>query len=53
MALCVFCGEETELYIDDRPVCLKCVADLEAGKKLVRSEPDPRAEKATRKTEVK
>jgi hypothetical protein len=27
MSRCIYCGTETQLYINDQPVCLKCDAD--------------------------
>jgi len=31
---CVYCGNETELYIIGRPVCIRCSEDLDAGRTL-------------------
>jgi hypothetical protein len=29
MAHCVFCGAETQLYVSEQPVCLKCAEKRE------------------------
>ena len=31
---CVYCGNETELYVINRPVCIRCAEDLDAGRTL-------------------
>lgn len=33
MAQCIYCAADTRLYINDKPVCLDCAKDLEAGRK--------------------
>jgi hypothetical protein len=33
MENCSLCGRETELYISGKPICLKCVAELEADQR--------------------
>ena len=33
MAKCVYCGADTILYVDNRPVCIECSDLIDAGKK--------------------
>lgn len=38
MDRCIYCGAETQLYDNGRPICLKCAADLEKGRKPATSQ---------------
>ena len=31
MAECVYCGMETDLHINETPICVRCSNELEAG----------------------
>lgn len=33
MAPCVYCAADTQLYLNQKPICLDCADDLEAGRK--------------------
>ena len=32
MAKCIYCGAETQLYINDTPVCIACSDEIDAGR---------------------
>jgi hypothetical protein len=40
MEPCVYCGTETPLYVNGRPICLACSDMLEAGEMPPRKKPD-------------
>lgn len=37
---CIYCGAETKLYDNGRPVCVACADRLEAGKPPRKKEPE-------------
>jgi hypothetical protein len=52
MAKCVYCAEDTILYINGIPVCLTCAKSIDVGKQLKRTATLPGLSKSGRKLKV-
>jgi len=44
MANCVYCGADTILYVNGRPVCVRCSDEIDAGRKPPSRETQPKDE---------
>ena len=52
MAKCVYCAEDTILYINGIPVCLTCAKSIDVGKQLKSTATLPGLSKSGRKLKV-